>query len=159
MGRLAKLGMVGGMAVACAASTPYSDVAHVVADARADQLSFSSKYQKKGLAFRGTVQKKGVKASTGAGFDFSAYGISDRGGGPVTVSGTSRRVNINYGYVFIGEGTDETKRALCLFDPDDLSDAAALQIGQPATLTCLFSKFVGDTAAPTPVFSGCSVVE
>jgi len=159
MGRLAKIGCVGGFVVACAGATQYPGVGRVVGDARSDQLSFASKYQEKGLAFRGTVQKKGIKPSTGTGFDFSGYGLGDRGGGLVVGSGRSRRININYGYVFLGEGADEKNRALCLFDPDNLREAAALELGQTATLTCLFSKFVGDTTQPTPVFWGCSVVK
>jgi hypothetical protein len=159
MGRIAKVGFIGGITVACAGPPQYPGVARVVSDARTDQLSFASKYQEKGLAFRGTVQKKGVKPSTAAGFDFSGYGFGDRGGGLVVGSGSSRRINVNYGYVFVGEGADEKKRALCLFEPDNLREAAVLQIGQAVTLTCLFSKFVGDATEPTPVFWGCSVVE
>jgi len=159
MGRIVKIGCIGGVAVACAGATQYPAVGRVVRDARSDQLSFAAKYQEKGLAFRGTVQKKGVKPSTGAGFDFSGYGLGDRGGHLVVGSGTSRPVNINYGYVFLGEGADEKKRALCLFEPDNLREAAALKLGQAVTLTCLFSKFVGDATEPTPVFWGCSVVE
>lgn len=39
-------------------------VTSVVDAARADQLTFASTYQEKGIAFRGTVQKKGVKGPT-----------------------------------------------------------------------------------------------
>jgi len=159
MGRIADVWLVAAVTVACAGAKAYPAVASVVTDARSDQLSFASKYQQKGLAFHGTVQKKGVKASTATGFDFSAYGLADRGGGIIVGSGTSRRMNVNYGYVFVGEGADEKKRALCLFEPDNLREAAALQVGQAATLTCLFSKFVGDPAAPMPVFWGCSVID
>ena len=158
MSRLVKVAFIGGFAVACAGATHYPGVGSVVGDARTDQLSFASKYQKKGVAFRGTVQKKGVKSSTGTGFDFSGYNTGNNGG-VVVGSGSSRRQSINYGYVFVGEGADEQKRALCLFEPGDLSEAAALQIGQAVTLSCMFSKFVGDATDPTPVFSGCSVIE
>jgi len=119
---------------------------------------FASEHQNKGIAFKGTVQKKGVKASTAAGFDFSGYGLRGDSGGAVFGSGQTRRINVNYGYVFLGEGAAEDKRALCLFEPEDLKAAAGLQLGQTATLTCLFSKFVGSGAELTPVFWGCSVL-
>lgn len=148
-----------GLTIACSGAPQYPKVASVVSEARADELSFASKYQEKGIAFRGTVQKKGVKPSTAAGFDFSAYGLVSNGGGFAVGSGRARRVNVNYGYVFLGDGTNEDKRALCLFEPDDLGAAAALQVGQVVTLTCLFSKFVGSETQPTPVFWGCSVID
>lgn len=129
-----------------------------MSEARADQMAFASKYQEKGIAFSGTVQKKGLKPSTTSGFDFSAYGLGNGGGGLVVGSGRTRRVNVNYGYVFLGDGANEAQRALCLFEPEDLQAAAALQVGQVATLTCLFSKFVGSDKQPTPVFWGCSVL-
>jgi hypothetical protein len=154
------LAVLVGVVSACGGATPYPAVGSVVNDARADQLAFASRYEKKGLAFRGTVQKKGVKASTATGFDFTAQGLGGhQAAGGVVVSGTSRRVNVNYGYAFIGNGADEGTRALCLFDPESLSEAAALQVGQAATVTCSFSKFVGDPQHPTPVFWGCSVIE
>jgi hypothetical protein len=68
-------------------------------------------------------------------------------------------VNVNYGYVFVGERADDKKRALCLFEPDNLSEAAALQIGQAVTVSCLFSKFVGSDTDAVPVFWGCAVIE
>lgn len=149
------LGLLGG----CAGAAHYPTVGTVVGDAREDQLAFATKYQEKGLAFRGTVQKKGLKASTATGFDFSANGLGPAGGGLVIGSGTARKLNVNYGYVFVGEGTDEKSRALCLFEPSELKEAAALDVGQVATFTCLFSKFVGDQTSPTPVFWGCSVID
>jgi len=145
--------------IACSAAQQYPKVSSVVSEARADQLSFASKYQQKGIAFRGTVQKKGVKASTGTGFDFSAYGLGSRGSSLAVGSGRARRVNVNYGYVFLGEGADVEKRALCLFEPEELGAAANLQPGQVVTLTCMFSKFVGSETQPTPVFWGCSVLD
>jgi hypothetical protein len=156
MFRCSIVGVLGWLTVACGGATQYPAVGGVVTEARADQMSFASKYQQKGLAFRGNVQKKGIKPSTATGFDFSAYGM---GGSVVVGSGKTRRMNVNYGYVFVGEGSDETKRALCLFEPEDLKQAAALTIGQPVTVTCLFSKFVGAEGNATPVFSGCSVLE
>lgn len=139
----------------CASNVPPQNVAGVVASAQADPLAFATKYEKKGLVFRGTVQKKGVKASTAAGIDFTAYGV---GGPVVTGNGQARRVNVNYGYVFLGAGSSDA-RALCLFEPDNLKEAAELAVGESATLTCLFSKFAGDGEKPTPVFWGCSVVD
>src|SRR4051794_38318636 len=150
--RTAVLGMVAVIAGGCSGSTTYPAVTNVVDAARADQLNFASKYQEKGIAFRGTVQKKGVKAATAAGFDFTSYG-----GGLVT--GSARRINVNYGYVFLGEGSAESKRALCLFEPDNLKEAAGLIVGANVSLTCLFSKFVGNETQPTPVFWGCSVIQ
>jgi len=144
--------------VACGPAAQYPSVGKLVSTARADQLAFATEHQKKGIAFRGTVQKKGVKPSTASGFDFTAYGLSGGAGGLVVGSGQAHRVNVNYGYVFLGEGEAEDQRALCLFEPDNLKEAAALQIGQPATLTCMFSKFVGNEAQATPVFWGCSVL-
>lgn len=158
MNRLSVAGILVGLSWGCAGAAHYPTVGTVVGDAREDQLAFATKYQEKGIAFRGTVQKKGLKASTATGFDFSAYGIGQPGTG-VVVSGTARKLNVNYGYVFVGEGTDEKSRALCLFEPSDLKQAAALNVGQLATFTCLFSKFVGDQASPTPVFWGCSVID
>lgn len=148
-----------GLAFACSKPAEYPAVGSLVTRARADQLSFASDYQEKGVAFRGTVQKKGVKPSTAAGIDFTGYGFGNNGGGVVVASGHSRRINVNYGYVFLGEGTAQDRRALCLFEPDDLKEAAALQVGQTVTLSCLFSKFVGSQEQPTPVFWGCSVLE
>jgi hypothetical protein len=142
----------------CSSSAPYPTVASVVDAARADQLSFASTYQTKGIAFRGTVQKKGLKAATATGFDFTGYGLGSSGGGIVT-GGSARRINVNYGYVFLGVGSAEDKRALCLFEPDNLKEAADLLVGANVSLTCLFSKFVGSDAQPTPVFWGCSVVQ
>ena len=159
MGRASILGVVAWLPSACAGAAQHSTVGSVVSEARADQLSFASKYQEKGLAFRGTVQKKGVKPSTGHGFDFSGFGYGNSGNALIGGSGRSRRINVNYGYVFVGEGAEQTKRALCLFEPDNLSEAAALQVGQPVTLTCLFSKFVGAETDLTPVFWGCSVLK
>jgi hypothetical protein len=130
----------------------------MVSTARGDQLSFAAEHQSKGIAFRGTVQKKGIKPSTASGFDFTGYDLGGGAGGVVAGSGQARRVNVNYGYVFLGEGTAEDKRALCLFEPDDLKAVAELQVGQSVTLTCLFSKFVGGDAQPTPVFWACSVL-
>jgi len=157
--RVAILAVVVATTGGCSSSAPYPPVASVVDAARADQLSFATKYQEKGIAFRGTVQKKGLKASTATGFDFTGYGLSSSGGGIVTGGGTARRINVNYGYVFLGEGGAQDKRALCLFEPDNLKEAAGLRVGENASLTCLFSKFVGDAAQPTPVFWGCSVVQ
>jgi hypothetical protein len=108
---------------------------------------------------RDAVQKKGVKAATATGFDFTGYGLGSSGGALVTGGGTARRINVNYGYVFLGEGNAEGKRALCLFEPDNLKEAASLIVGANVSLTCLFSKFVGSETQPTPVFWGCSVVE
>jgi hypothetical protein len=159
MSRTSTLGVVGWLTFACAGAAQHSSVGGVVNEARADQLSFASKYQDKGIAFRGTVQKKGVKPSTGQGFDFSGFGYGNSGNAVIGGSGRSRPINVNYGYVFVGEGADQTKRALCLFEPDNLSEAAALQVGRPVTLTCLFSKFVGAETDLTPVFWGCSVLE
>lgn len=135
----------------CGSAGQYPSIGSVVGKARADQLSFASEYQEKGLAFRGTVQQKGLKASTAAGIELERSGFG--------VVGQARRVNVNYGYLFLGEGQAEDKRALCLFEPEELKRVAALQVGQPVTVTCLFSKFVGGEAQPTPVFSGCSVLE
>jgi len=138
------------------ANRPAQSVASVVRTAHADPLAFATEYDKKGIVFRGTVQKKGVKASHASGIDFTAYGV----GGPVLVGeGQARRINVNYGYVFLGSNPTDDARVLCLFDPDNLKEAAALQVGQDATLTCLFSKFVGDGSKPTPVFWGCSTVD
>jgi hypothetical protein len=148
--------MVAAMTGGCSGSTTtFPPVTSVVDAARADQLTFASKYQKEGIAFRGTVQKKGLKAATAVGFDFTGSGL---GNGLVT-GGSARRINVNYGYVFLGDGSAETKRALCLFEPDNLKEAAGLRVGSTVSLTCLFSKFVGSEAQPTPVFWGCSVVE
>jgi hypothetical protein len=156
MKRAIALGMVAAITGGCSGSTTYPAVTSVVDAARADQLTFASKYQEKGIAFRGTVQKKGVKAGTAVGFDFTSYGL---GGAVVTGGGSARRINVNYGYVFLGEGSAEAKRALCLFEPDDLKQAAGLSVGADVSLTCLFSKFVGSQTQPTPVFWGCSVVQ
>jgi len=142
----------------CASTVPPQSVASVVTSARADQLSFANEYHDKGIVFRGTVQKKGLKAATATGFDFSAFGLGN-GGGPVTVTGSAHRTNVNYGYVFLGSGASDDLRALCLFEPDNLAEAAKLETGAAATLTCLFSKFVGDDAHRTPVFWGCSTVD
>ena len=158
MKRRLTLGLVVMVTVACAPAAQYPSVGKLVSTARADQLAFVTEYQKKGLAFRGTVQKKGVKPATATGFDFTAYGLNGGPGGLVVGSAQSRRVNVNYGYVFLGEGNAEDKRAVCLFEPDNLKEAAELQVGQPATLTCMFSKFVGNDAEATPVFWGCSVL-
>ena len=157
--RAAVLGMVAAIVGGCSGSTTYPAVTSVVDAARADQLTFASKYQEKGIAFRGTVQKKGVKAATAVGFDFTGYGLGNSGSGIVTGGGSARRVNVNYGYVFLGEGSAEAKRALCLFEPDNLKEAAGLSVGADVSLTCLFSKFVGSETQPTPVFWGCSVVQ
>jgi hypothetical protein len=153
--RVAVLGVVAAIMGGCSGSTTYPTVTSVVDAARADQLAFASTYHQKGIAFRGTVQKKGVKAATAVGFDFTNYGL---GGGFVT-GGSARRINVNYGYVFLGEGSAEAKRALCLFEPDNLKEAAALSVGANVSLSCLFSKFVGSQTQPTPVFWGCSVVQ
>lgn len=146
------------MTLACGAAPQYPGVGSVVNTARGDQLSFAAEYQKKGIAFHGTVQKKGVKASTASGFDFTGYGLGGKAGAAFFASGKTKRINVNYGYVFLGEGSAEDKRALCLFEPEDLQAVAGLQVGQAVTLTCSFSKFVGGDAQPTPVFSGCSVL-
>ena len=114
--------MVATVTGGCSGSTTYPPVTSVVDTARADQLAFASTYQRKGIAFRGTVQKKGVKAATAVGFDFTGSGL---GNGPVT-GGSARRINVNYGYVFLGDGSAEAKRALCLFEPDNLKEAAGL---------------------------------
>jgi hypothetical protein len=142
----------------CATTVPPQNIASVVNTARADQLAFATKYRKQGIVFRGTVQKKGLKASTATGFDFTAYGLG-RSGGIVTGSGQTQRLNVNYGYVFLGDGASDDVRALCLFEPDNLAEASSLEVGSTATLSCLFSKFVGDEAHPTPTFSGCSKSE
>jgi hypothetical protein len=157
--RVAVLGIVAAITGGCSASTSYPAVTSVVDAARADQMMFASKYQEKGIAFRGTVQKKGVKAATATGFDFTGYGLGSSGSALMTGGGTARRINVNYGYVFLGEGNAEGKRALCLFEPDNLKEAASLPVGANVSLTCLFSKFVGSETQPTPVFWGCSVVE
>lgn len=133
------------------ASTQSQPVESVVTSARADQMTFAAEYQEKGIAFSGIVQSKGIKPSTRTGIEISGTGWG--------VVGRSRRENVNYGYVFLGQGGADDKRALCLFEPEELKQAAALAVGKPATLTGLFSKFVGDPARPTPVFWGCSVVE
>ena len=155
--RLGVLGILAAIAGGSSASTTYPAVTSVVDASRADQLKCASEYREKGIAFRGTVQKKGVKAATAVGFDFTGYGLGSSGNGLVT--GSARRINVNYGYVFLGEGTAEAKRALCLFEPDNLKEAAGLTIGANVSLTCLFSKFVGSETQPTPVFWGCSVVQ
>lgn len=159
MGRFSRVGLAGCFAIACAGPAKYPGVGGVVSEARADQLSFASEYQKKGLAFRGTVQKKGIKPSTATGFEFSGSDFGTNGGGFVVGAGTARRVNVNYGYVFVADDADQTKRALCLFEPDNLKEAATLEVGKAVVLTCLFSKFVGGEAQPTPVFWGCSIIE
>jgi hypothetical protein len=153
--RFAVLGMVVAIAACGAPVGATPTVANVVDSARADQLSFAMNHQDKGITFRGTVQKKGIKAGTATGFDFTGYGL----GNSVSGSGTARRINVNYGYVFLGAGSAEDKRALCLFEPDNLHEAANLVVGGDVSLTCLFSKFVGTDAQPTPVFWGCSVVQ
>lgn len=159
MVRFSRVGLVGLIGIACAGPAKYPNVGGVVSEARADQLSFASEYQQKGIAFRGTVQKKGIKPSTAAGFEFSGSEFGTNGGGFIVGSGTSRRVNVNYGYAFVADDADQTKRALCLFEPDNLREAAGLQVGNSAVLTCLFSKFVGEGSQLTPVFWGCSVIE
>ena len=143
----------------CGASRPVQGVGRLVTEARSDQLAFAAKNKDKGIALRGNVQKKGIKQATESGFDFSGQGVGSSGASMVVGSAHGRSVNVNYGYVFLAEGDDSDKRALCLFEPENLRVAAELRVGQPVTLTCLFSKFVGSEAAPVPVFWGCSVTE
>jgi hypothetical protein len=136
------------VALGACGAVPVQAVGGVVTAARADQLAFAVQQQER-IALRGTVQKKGLKPTTMATTSFT--------GGPAPGTATTSRYNVNYGYVFLGEGSATDKRALCLFDPGKLPEAAALQLGQTATFECLFSKFVGSGADLTPVFWDCSV--